>query len=115
MTYTEYFDLVCPYYMLYGMTYEQFWNGDPWMAKAYKEKHNLERRQRNEEMWVNGMYQLSALGVALHNAFDKNKIQYLNKPFDIFPKSEAEKEAEKREERQKLIDWLSRLTIRKKD
>ena len=26
------------------------------------------------------------------NAFEKNKIQYLKKPFDIFPKTEAEKE-----------------------
>lgn len=100
--------------MLYGMTYEQFWFGDPWMAKAFREAHNLKRRERNEEMWVNGMYQLSALSVALHNAFDKKKIKYLEKPLDIFPKSKAEKEAEIREERKKLIDWLSRLTIKKK-
>ena len=99
--------------MLYGMTYEQFWYGDPWMAKFYKDKHNLERRQRNEEMWVNGMYTLAALNVALNNAFDKHKIDYLKEPFDIFPKTEAEKEAEKREERQKLIDWLSRLNFKK--
>ena len=100
--------------MLYGMTYEQFWFGDPWMAKAYKDKHNLARRQRNEEMWVNGMYQLSALSVALNNAFNKHKIEYLKKPFDIFPKTEVEKEMEKREERRKLVEWLSRLTIREK-
>lgn len=93
--------------MLYGMTYEQFWFGDPWMAKAYKEMHNLKRRERNQEMWVNGMYQLSALGVALHNAFEKNKIKYMDEPLDIFPKSEAEKEAEKREERQKIVNWLN--------
>ena len=115
MTYTEYFDLVCPYYMLYGMTYEQFWFGDPWMAKAYKEKHLLERKQKNEEMWVNGAYQLSALNVALHNAFDKHKIDYIKEPFNIFPKSEAEKENDKQQERKKLIDWLSRLTLKKKE
>jgi len=103
--------MVCPYYMLYGMTYEQFWYGDPWMARAYKEMHNLKRKERNEEMWVNGMYQLSALSVALHNAFDKNKINYMKEPLNIFPKSEAEKEAEKRDERQKLIDWLNMWTI----
>ena len=98
--------------MLYGMTYEQFWYGDPWMANAYKEKHNLERRQRNEEMWINGMYQLNALAVALNNAFNKHKINYIEKPFDIFPKSQAEQEKEKRDERQKLINWLDRLTIK---
>lgn len=85
------------------------------MAKAYKDKHNLERRQRNEEMWVNGIYQLSALGVALHNAFDKNKIKYMSEPLDIFPKSEAEKEAEKREERKKLIERLNMWKMRRKE
>ena len=84
------------------------------MANAYKEAFNLKRRQRNEEMWVNGIYQLSALNVALHNAFDKHKIEYLKEPLDIFPKSEAEKEEERRQERKKLVDWLSRLTIKKK-
>ena len=114
MTYTEYFDYVCPLYMLYGMTYEQFWFGDPWMARAYKELHLLQRKQRNEEMWVNGAYQLTALTVALNNAFDKHKIKYVEKPFDIFPKTEAEKEMEKRQERQKLINWLNQLTMNEK-
>ncbi len=84
------------------------------MAKAYKEKHLLARRQKNEEMWVNGMYQLSALNVALNNAFNKHKIDYIKKPLDIFPKTEAEKEEEKRIERRKLVEWLSQLTTRKK-
>lgn len=101
--------------MLYGMTYEQFWFGDPWMAKAYKEKHLLERKQKNEEMWVNGAYQLSALSVALNNAFNKRKIDYIKEPFNLFPKTEAEKEIEKREERQKLIEWLNKLTIKHKE
>ena len=85
------------------------------MAKAYKEKHLLERRQKNEEMWVNGAYQLSALSVALNNAFNKHKINYIKEPFNLFPKTEAEKEIEKREERQKLIEWLNKLTISKKE
>ena len=115
MTLTEYFELACPLYMLYGMTYEQFWYGDPWMAKAYKEAHNLKRRQRNEEMWINGMYQLYALNVALNNAFNKKKLEYLKEPFNIFPKTEVEIETEKREERQKVIDWLNRLAVKKND
>ena len=97
------------------MTWEQFWFGDPWMAKAYRDKHNLERRQRNEEMWLNGLYQLSAVATAINNSFNKHKAKYVEKPFDIFPKTEAEREAEKREERQKLINWLNRLQANKKD
>lgn len=102
-------------FMLYGMTYEQFWFGDPWMAKAYKEKHTLERKQKNQELWVNGAYQLSALTVALNNAFNKHKIDYLKKPFDIFPKTEEEIEEEKKNEKRKLINWLNALTVKRKD
>ena len=76
------------------------------MAKHYKEMHNLKRREKNEEMWINGMYQMSAVGVALHNAFDNKKVKYIEKPFDIFPKSKAEEEQEIRAERQKLIETL---------
>ena len=109
MTYSEYFELVCPQYMLYGMTYEQFWYGDPLMAKAYRQTYMLKRKQQNEIMWVNGMYQLNALQVALNNAFNERKIKYVEKPFDIFPKTEIEKEQEKREERLKLVKWLNML------
>ena len=100
--------------MLYGMTYDEFWFGDPWRAKAYKEKNLLVRKQKNEEMWVNGMYQLSALNVALNNAFCKTKIKYPKEPFDIFPKTEAEKEEEVQTERKRLVNWLNQLTIHEK-
>lgn len=93
--------------MHYGMTYEQFWYGEPVLAKYYAEAHKLGRKQRNEEMWVNGMYTLTALQTALNNAFNKHKIKYVDKPFDIFPKTEAEIEAEKQEERERLVRWLS--------
>lgn len=95
--------------MLYGMTYEQFWYGEPIMAKYFFEKHKLFRKQRNEEMWVNGIYTLNALQVALNNAFDKHKIEYVKKPLEIFPKTQAEIEAEKETEREKLVKWLNGL------
>ena len=95
--------------MQYGMTYEQFWYGEPVIAKYYAELHKLKRKQTNEEMWVNGMYTLQALQVALNNAFNKHKIKYVDKPFDIFPKTEMEIEAEKEAEREKLVKWLNSL------
>ena len=83
------------------------------MAWSYKQKHLLERKQKNEEMWVNGAYQLSALSVALNNSFNKRKIEYLKEPFNLFPKTEAEIEADKRANRQKLINYLNQLTMSK--
>lgn len=95
--------------MLYGMTYDEFWHGEPIMAKYYAERYKLMRKQKNEEMWVNGMYTLNALQVALNNAFDKHKIKYVEKPFDIFPKTQVEIENEKQAEREKLVRWLNSI------
>ena len=95
--------------MLYGMTYEQFWFGDPWMARAYAQAYLLKRRAMNEELWLEGIYMTDAFQVVLGNAFGKKKLKYLEKPLDIFEKTEAEKEQEVRTERQKLINWLNRL------
>lgn len=95
--------------MLYGMTFEQFWFGDPWMARAYAQYHLLKRRQRNEELWLNGIYVANAFQTVLGNAFGKKKLKYLEKPLDIYEKTDAEKAQEIRNERQKLINWLSKL------
>ena len=96
-------------YMLYGMTYAQFWYGDPWMARAYSEAYLLKRKAKNEELWLEGIYVANAFQTVLGNAFSKKKLKYLEKPLDIFPKTQAEKDQEIREERQRLIDWLSQL------
>ena len=95
--------------MLYGMSYEQFWFGDPWMARAYAQYHLLKRRQRNEELWLNGIYVANAFQTVLGNAFGKKKLKYLEKPLDIYEKTDAEKAQEIRNERQKLINWISKL------
>ena len=96
-------------YMAYGMTYEQFWYGDPWMVRAYSEAYLLKRKIENENMWILGAYVANAVSVAIHNNFDKKKVKYLEKPLELFPKTEAEKQAEIREEKRKLIEWLNMM------
>ena len=96
--------------MQYGMTYEQFWFGDPWMTRAYAQAYLLKRRVENENMWIQGIYFANALQMVIGNAFSKSaKLKYYDKPLDIFPKTEAEKEQEIREERQKLVNYLSKF------
>ena len=97
--------------MLYGMTYEEFWNGDPWMTRAYAQAYLLKRRMMNEELWLNGVYTANAFQTVLGNAFGKKRLKYLEKPLEIFEKTEAEKEQEAREERQRLVNFLSKLKI----
>ena len=100
--------------MLYGMTYEQFWYGDPWMVKAYQQAFLLKQRKRNEEMWIQGAYIANAVSVALNNGFNKRKIDYMKSPLDIYPKTEAEKQEEIRQERADLVRKLSMLSAKYK-
>ena len=59
-SFTEFFELACPIYMAMGMTYEQFWDGDPDLVRAYRSADQIRRRRRNEEMWLEGIYMVEA-------------------------------------------------------
>ena len=97
--------------MSYGMTYEQFWLGDPWMTRAYSQAYLLKRRANNEEMWLQGAYFSNALQAVIGTAFGKQRLKYIDKPLDVYEKTKAEKEQEVRNERQKLINWLDKLRM----
>ena len=92
------------------MTYQQFWYGDAELVVAYREAHKLKIQQKNEELWLQGLYIYNAFGVVLANAF-KTKgatpYKYIEKPLDIFPKP-APTEAEQEKAREDVIKALSR-------
>ena len=94
-------------YILYGMTYEQFWNGDPKMAVAYREAHLLRRKMLNEELWLSGLYNYNGFGAVVATAFGKHREEYVKKPFNIFPKTEIERNEEIRGKKHKLINFLT--------
>ena len=107
MTYTEIFTELCPTYMAYGMTYEQYWHGDPWMVRAYAQAYLLKRKIENENAWIQGAYIANAFGSVIASSFGKRAVKYMEKPMDLFPKTESEKAEEIRNERRKLIQFLS--------
>lgn len=43
------------------MTYDQFWNDDPELAKFYREADEIRRERMNQEMWWQGMYIYEAI------------------------------------------------------
>ena len=88
------------------MTAEQFWSGDPYLAVSYRKLHKLRIQQQNEILWLQGLYNLDALSVALNNSFSKRKAKYIEQPFQIFPKTEDEKKREIEETRKKLVERL---------
>ena len=95
--------------MVYGMTYNQYWYGDPWMVRAYAQAYLLKRKLENENYWILGSYMANAFSSVLASAFGKRKVNYLEKPLDLFPKTEREKKEEIRAERMKLVTWLNGL------
>ena len=92
--------------MAYGMTYKEFWYGDPHMTRAYAQAYLLKRKIENENAWILGAYVANAFGTVISNAFGKKGVKYLESPLDLFPKTKAEKQAEIREERKKVAKWL---------
>ena len=83
---TNLFEKQCPIYMSFGMTYDEFWYGEPYRAKFYRESYKLKVRQKDEELWIQGMYIYEALckvSPILH-AFSKKgtkPLPYSEKPY----------------------------------
>ena len=96
-------------YLVYGMTPRQYWFGDPYLTRAYAQAYLLKRKIENENMWIQGAYNANAFGTVLSNAFSKKNVKYLAEPLNLFPKTKAEKEAEIRAERRKVIEWLKKM------
>lgn len=93
--------------MICGMTYEQFWYGDPCLAIPFRKAHELQVEQRNQELWLQGLYFYNAVSVAINNAFSKQKQKYINKPLQLFPPSEDERKAQIAENNRKLVARLN--------
>lgn len=109
---SEIFEECCPVYMGYGMTYDEYWYGDPWRTKFYREAYEIQMKRKDEELWIQGMYIYEALcdvSPILH-AFSKSgtkPLPYPDKPYHL--KNEeymSEEEKKKRAENERLIAQL---------
>lgn len=43
------------------MTYNQYWHGPAEVARYYREAYKLKQKERNRELWLQGMYIYEAL------------------------------------------------------
>lgn len=96
-TYTEQFYEEFPYYLSIGMTYDQFWNDDPWLCKYYREAEELRNEKKNQELWLQGLYIYEALcdvTPVLH-AFAKKGVK--PHPFSDAPYAITKKQRDKKE------------------
>ena len=94
------------------MSETQFWDGDPFLAVAYREAYRLKRQLDNEQAWLEGLYNLDAFAVVLSNAFSKRgskQQKYLERPIDIYPLTEEEKQRRLEEENKRMTDALKAM------
>lgn len=92
------------------MPLEEFWHGDPWLVKTYREAYELKKRDQNEVLWLQGLYIYDAFAVVLSNAFaDKGTTpkKYAMKPYNIFPMTEEERQAEEDRELEQAVAQLT--------
>ena len=99
--------------MACGMTYDEFWNCNPERYIAYRKAHELDIKRRNEEMWLQGLYNFTAFSTALSNIHLDGKQhkpnKYLEKPIELFEKTEEEKKIEAEKAKQKVIAQLNQF------
>ena len=109
-SYSDIFEQLCPYYMSIGMSYDEFWNQDVNMVKAYRKAYELREKRKNEELWLQGMYFYEALCDAsplFRFSMKKGTIKpepYVKEPYPITAaevREREEREARKKEERLK--------------
>jgi hypothetical protein len=79
------------------MTYEEYWYGDVWLIKLYREADKLKLKRKNEEAWLQGMYFYEGVCVALGNAFRQKSdpaLSYPSQPYPVFKEEQPQKDEE---------------------
>lgn len=116
--YTEIFNKKFPYYLSIGMTAEQYWDGDPMLAKYYREAESLRRDRANQEAWLQGMYFYDALARVspILHAFAKKgtKAQpYVEEPYPINEKTVKDAEVKKEKKNsQKGLRYMETFMVK---
>lgn len=98
-------DAYCPTYLVFGMTFDEYWFGSTRMHVAYRKKYEIEQRKQNEMMWLSGIYMRSAIASVL-----TSKVEYFDEPLPI---TEDEAEAHDRREKSKKVQsfdaWVNQF------
>lgn len=118
ITYTERFYEQFPYYLSIGMSPEQFWDGDPELAKHYRRADEIKLERQNQTLWLQGMYFYEAICDAspILQSFAKKGTKphpYVEKPYPLTNKQRKQdvvnKEKEVSEKGKKFMEAFMKL------
>ena len=113
-TNTEIFEECFPFYLAIGMSFAEYWEGDPKLAQYYRKAYRIKQEEINNNAWLQGMYIYDAVSTALYNALrgmGKSKPpvkDYAKQPYELKNrvKSEEEKAREVQIEQEKAAVWM---------
>ena len=113
-TNTQIFEESFPFYLAIGMSYAEYWEGDPLLTQYYRKAYQIKQEEKNNNAWLQGMYIYDAVSTALHNALrgmGKNKPparDYAKQPYEFKNKvkTKEEKAKEIQVEQQKAAAWM---------
>lgn len=98
--------------MAIGMTYEQYWYGDPLMVRAFYKADKLRREREDENAWLQGLYIMNALDATVGNMFREKgsqRAEYPEEPFSVRKKREKQERTEEEKDRDAIWAeaWMS--------
>lgn len=125
LSFSEFADEMCAYYMAIGVPYKEYWYGDPAQLRYYVRAHELKNEQKNEEIWLQGLYVfkafdsiISTFSWQLGGRKGKRPEGYIDKPIRLTEKTEEEKRRDEINQAKKIINdfdaWSSRLNAHKR-
>lgn len=94
--------------MSIGMSYDEFWNQDVALVRAYRKAQEIRDRRQNQAMWLQGLYIYNALcDVApIFHAFAKKGTKptpYMEEPYPITAAEIEERKARDLRKKEELL------------
>lgn len=92
------------------MPYELFWYGEPNLVKIYLKAHELRNQQKNQECWIQGIYNFRAFKTVIEafayglNGNKGSKPE--NYPDQPLPFTEEEQKAVKERNKKRTLQWV---------
>lgn len=99
---SKYMNEQAPYYYSVGVSPELYWRGAPIFAHQMLKAHEIERKRRNQEMWLQGFYTDYSFRSALSSMFGEHE-PYLDAPIPLTDEDKEEVEERKSRERYELM------------
>lgn len=92
------------------MTYKQFWEDNPYLAVVYRKRHKLICEEKNQQMWLQGLYNYKAFRSVLSAFFTKGSPeQYCESPLPLC-KTPEEKRKSQEEQIDDIVAKLNQLS-----